>query len=338
METLIVHSSTLFDDQSNLGSYATSPPLPPAPLGEALPPFAYGSTHTKFSEYGAQQQINAPLSQTTALQTSTGDDFTPQLPPRPPASIHPSSRGNSGNTNGLSNASPTRSEAETSLTNPISFIPTPPLPLRPGRQGALTPIQSLRGTKGLDFSQQEISEGDWTGPAPTSPPLSDPPPTPPPTTFKSPQIPPPAPPQSTFALQQQQSALAQLPTQEQPQQKTQPPLPGIERIAVGDFEPVANPSETPSISAVDNGQSTDYASPITLDAPMGPTLQPVNSQPLTQREPQVLSQLQTQFQAPIKSAQVQEQNRSSPAHSLRQLDEISHDGRESQELPPSQPQ
>ena len=153
MEALIVHSHTLFDDQMNPAAYASSPPLPPAPLGESPPPVAYGSTHTKFSEYGSQQQINVPFPQTPTPQASTGDDFAPQLPPRPPASIHPSSRGNNGSANGLSNTSPIRSEAESNLASPTSNIPSLPLPLRPGRQGALTPIQGLRGTKGLDFSQ-----------------------------------------------------------------------------------------------------------------------------------------------------------------------------------------
>jgi hypothetical protein len=345
METLIIHSPTLFDDQSNLVSYASSPPLPPAPLGDIPPTFPYGSTHTKFSEYGPQQQINAPLPQTSTPQTSTGDDFTPQLPPRPPASIHPSSRGNSGSTNGLSNTSPTRSEAETNLTSPASYIPSPPLPLRPGRQGALTPIQNLRGTKGLDFSQQEIAEGDRTGPAPAPPPPNDLP-APPPSAFKSSQTPPPpsALPQSTYVLQQQQQvalsqrkpALSKILTQEPPQPKAQPPppLPAIERTAAEEFESTHNPLETSSSSTVDDGHSTDYASPITPDATAGPALQPVTSQTLTQREPQVLAQLQNQPQAPIKAVQVREQNQSSLAHSLRQSDEIPHGGPESRDLPP----
>ena len=342
MEALIVHSHTLFDDQNNLASYASSPPLPPAPLGEPLPPVAYGSTHTKFSEYSSQQQINTPLPQTPTPQASTDDDFTPQLPPRPPASIHPSSRGNSGTTNGLSNESPTRTEAETNSTSQTSSIQTP-LFLRPGRQGALTPVQGLRGTKGLDFSQQEGAEGDWTGPAPASPPLSDPP-TPPPSTFRSPQVPPPPPfsalPQSTFGLQQQQPALAQIVTQEQPQPKgatsqpQPPPLPASVRTAVGDFESITSPLEASSSSTVDDGHSTDYASPISPDVPTGPTLQPVNSQPLTQQEPQVLPQLQTQPQAPTQVAQAQEQSQSSPVHSLRQPDEIPQGGGKSQDILP----
>lgn len=338
MEALIIHSLTLFDDQNNLASYATSPPLPPAPLGENMPPAAYGSTHTKFSEYSPQQRAGAPLPQTSTLQTSTGDDFTPLLPPRPPASIHPSSRGNSGSTNGFSNTSPTRSEAETNIT---SSTQTLPLPLRPGRQGALTPIQSLRGTKGLDFSQQEISEEDWTGPAPASPPLSDPPPTPPPSSFKSLQIPPPPPPstlpQSNFAPQQQQPALFQTLIQRQPQPKAQPPPlpPAIERTAVGDFESIHSPFETSSSSMVDDGHSADYASPITPDAPTGPTPQAAASQSLAQQEPQVLIQSQNQPQVPIKGVQVQEQNQPSPTQPHRQPDEFPYGRLESQDLPPS---
>jgi len=346
MEALIIHSHTLFDDQINPALYASSPPLPPAPLGEPLPPFAYGSTYTKFSEYGSQPQINSPLPQTPTRQTSTGDDFAPQLPPRPPASIHPSSRGNSGNANGLSNSSPTRSEAETNFASPTTLTQALPLPLRPGRQGALTPIQSLRGTKGLDFSQHETAEGDWTGPAPTSPPLSDPP-TPPPPASKSQQIPPPPPPsalsQSTFALQQQQQqpalsqrqpALTQTMTQEQPHPKgtalsqPPPPLPAIEGTAFGDFEPIASLLETSSSSIVHDGHSTDHANPITPDAPTGPTLQPLAFRPLIQREPHVVPRLQAQ---PIQVAQAQEQSQPSPAHP----DEPPHGGPESQDLPPS---
>ena len=338
METLIIHSPALFDDQSNLAYYASSPPLPPAPLGEAPPPITYGSVHTKFSEYDPQQQISTPLPQTPTPQTSTSDDFTPQPPSQPPASIHPSSRGNSGSTNGLSNTSPTRSEAENHVASPTSYIPPPPLPLRPGRQGALTPVQSLRGTKGLDFSQQEIPEGDWTGPAPTSPPLSDPP-TPPPSAHKPSQIPLPPPssalPQSTFAqqqqvaLSQQQPALAQILTQEQLQPKARYPASTIEGTTVGDSESISSSFETHSSSTVDDSHSTDE-SPITPDAPAGPTLQPVASQTFIQKDPRVLAQLQTQTQVPIKTTQ--EQNQPPPVRSLRQPDEITP---ELQAPPPS---
>jgi hypothetical protein len=339
MEALIIHSHTLFDDQSNLAPYASSPPLPPAPLGEPLPPFVYGSAHTKFSEYGSQHQINSSIPPAPTPQT-TGDDFAPQLPQRPPASIHPSSRGNSGSTNGPSTTSPTQYEAGANFASSTAFTQTPPIPLRPGRQGALTPIQSLRGTRGLDFSQHEVGEGEWTGPAPASPPLSDPP-SPPPSAFKSPQIPPPPPPsalsQSSFALQQQQvglsqrqPALAQILTQEQLQPKASPqpppPLPAIERTEVGDFESITSPLETGLSSTVDDGHSTDYASPITPDGLTEPVLRSVTSLPLIQQEPQ----------ASIQVAQVQEQTQPPTVHSARQPDEIPHGRPESQDPPPSQ--
>ena len=332
MEALIIHSLTLFDDQSSMASYASSPPLPPAPLGEIPPSFAYGSTHTKFSEYGSQQQIpiTVPPLQTPTPQISTGDDFTPQLPPRPPASIHPSSRGNSGgSTNGLSNTSPTRSEAEAIVPSPTSLTPALPLPLRPGKQGGLTPIHGLKGTQGLDFSQQEVAEGDSTEPALASLPSGDPP-TPPSSALKSLQVLPPPPPsalhQSNFAQQQQpRPASAQTQTQEKPQPRAQPPppLPGIERTAVGDFESISSPPENSLSSTVDDGHSTDYGSPITPDAPTGPTLQPAASQPPIQQKPRV----------PIKANQAQEQSQQSPAYSLRQLNEIPP---EPQDLPTSQ--
>jgi hypothetical protein len=333
METLIIHCNSLFDDQFNVAAYASSPPLPPAPLGEDAPPFAYGSTHTKFSGYGSQQPFNAPLPQTPTPQPA-GDDFTPQFTPRPPASIHPSARGNTGSSSGHSNPSPTQTEAETNVTSPTSFLPPPPLPLRPGRQGALTPVQGLRGTKGLDFSQPESSEGDWTGPAPSSPPLSAP--LTPPPVFRSPQTTPPPPsalPQSTFA-HKQQPVLTQIRTQEQPKPNAQPPppLPAVERTAVGDFVSITSPFETHSSSTVGDGHSTDHTSPITPDAATGPALQPAVSQPLSEKEPQVPAQLQNQPQVPIQAIKAQEESQPS---STRQPEEIPQGGRESQDPPAS---
>lgn len=321
MEALIVHCNTIFDEQIHTASYASSPPLPPAPLGETAPPYAYGSTHTKFSEY-ALQQSNAPLPQTPTPQ-STGDDFTPKVPPRPPASIHPSSRGNTGSSNGHSNTSPILTEAEanveTNVSSPTSYIAVPPLPLRPGRQGAQTPVQSLIGTKGLDFSQPEVSEGDWTGPAPASPPLSGPP---------SPLPTPSALPGSTFAHQQQQAALTHILTQEQPQAKAQPPpsLPAVERTTVGKPESINTPFETPLNATEDDGHSTNHAGPIVLDAATGPTLQLVTSRPLTQQVPQV----------PVQTMESQERSKSPQSQSLRQPEEAPQGRHESQdEIPPS---
>jgi hypothetical protein len=321
MEALITHCHTIFDEPLNAASYVASPPLPPAPLGETAPPYPYGSAHTKFSEYVAQQ-FSAPLPQTPTPQ-STDDDFTPQLPTRPPASIHPSSRGNTSSSNGHSNASPVLNEAEAHVTSPTSYISPPPLPLRPGRQGALTPIQSLRGTRGLDFSQPEISEGDWTGPAPASPPLSDPPSLPS-SAFKSSQFPPLTPPpalsQSTFAHQQQRLALIQAQAQEESQPKPKPILPPVEKTTVEDFDPVTSPLETSLSAVVEDGHSTDHASFIIPDAQTRPNLQPSTPRSLAQYGPQV----------PIQVTQLQEQHKPTPVHPARQPEEVPQ-GSESQD-------
>jgi len=59
-----------------------SPPLPPTPAGEKVPKFSYGSKTTKVA--------NVPPAD--ILPSSSSQDFTPRLPPRPNNSIHPSSR------------------------------------------------------------------------------------------------------------------------------------------------------------------------------------------------------------------------------------------------------
>jgi len=76
MEDIIDNADTLFDELFP----PSSPPLPPAPVGEPVPVISYGSSHTSVAlpDFGG-----AP-----------GEDFTPQLPPRPPGSIHPSTRSN----------------------------------------------------------------------------------------------------------------------------------------------------------------------------------------------------------------------------------------------------
>lgn len=256
-----------------MASYAASPPLPPAPLGETGPLYAHGSTQAKSSEYD-HQQLNAPLPRTPTPQST--DDFTPQLPPRPPPSIHPSSRGNTGGSNGHSNTSSTLNEAETNVASPTSYISSPPLLLRPGRQGAVTPVQSLRGTKGLDFSQSEISEGGWTGPPPTSPPLSDPPS--------------PAPSYSTLP-QQHKPVSTQVPTQERPQPNTKSSLMPAERKTVENVESGANHLKAEPNATVEDGRSADSTGSTTPSAPSRSTLQPTTSRPLAQYEPQVPAQV-----------------------------------------------
>jgi hypothetical protein len=165
MVDLITNAHTLFDDHH---PGASSPPLPPAPPGEPVPPILYGSSHTTVAELPP-------------------DDFTPKLPPRPPSSIHPSSRVNGGGS-----MSPTKSEFDSPFT--------PPPPLRPGRQGAISPVQSLSGTHGLNFEPNshtetgnvESNEQTTHSPAGTAPttPTSDP------KTPLSPPLPLPPPPSS----------------------------------------------------------------------------------------------------------------------------------------------
>ncbi len=79
MENLIDNAHTLFDERLP----PSSPPLPPAPTGEPVPVISYGSSHTKVAL--------PPLPQ---LGEALGADFSPQLPPRPTGSIHPSTRSN----------------------------------------------------------------------------------------------------------------------------------------------------------------------------------------------------------------------------------------------------
>ena len=109
MEDLIVHAHILFQ------SSTSSPPLPPAPIGEPVPLISYGSSHTKIAEMPPPplpQRSASPdrrpkdlPAHPTPPPTAAGqappdleraapvtEDFTPQLPPRPTNSIHPSLR------------------------------------------------------------------------------------------------------------------------------------------------------------------------------------------------------------------------------------------------------
>jgi Rho GTPase-activating protein 12/27 len=78
MENLIDNAYTLFDE-----CFPSSPPLPPAPTGEPVPVISYGSLQSKVEL--------PPLPQSGE---ALGVDFTPELPARPPGSIHPSTRSN----------------------------------------------------------------------------------------------------------------------------------------------------------------------------------------------------------------------------------------------------
>lgn len=109
MEDLITHAHVLFQSSNS------SPPLPPAPMGDPIPALTYGSSHTKISEMPPPPVPIRPLSpnprpkdlpshpapppsapsrvpQEPERAVTLAEDFTPQLPPRPTNSIHPSLR------------------------------------------------------------------------------------------------------------------------------------------------------------------------------------------------------------------------------------------------------
>ena len=102
MEDLIENAQTLFDERIP----PSSPPLPPPPLGEPVPVISYGSSHTK---------VTLPEEQVV--------DFSPELPPRPTSSIHPSARC-------YPPMSPSRMSADPSAQTtqvPSTLPPPPPL-------------------------------------------------------------------------------------------------------------------------------------------------------------------------------------------------------------------
>jgi hypothetical protein len=79
MEDLILHAGTMFEDH---GSMDSSPPLPAAPSDEPQAKVGYGSSFTHVATLPPRAESNS----------TEGDDFMPQLPPRPDDSIHPGRR------------------------------------------------------------------------------------------------------------------------------------------------------------------------------------------------------------------------------------------------------
>jgi len=116
MEDLIENAQTLFDERLP----PSSPPLPPAPLGEPVPVISYGSSHTKVT-----------------LPEEHVADFTPELPPRPTSSIHPSARY-------CPPMSPPRMSADLSAQNaqvPSTLPPPTPLKVQISADGTEKPRQ-----------------------------------------------------------------------------------------------------------------------------------------------------------------------------------------------------
>ncbi|KAI0793371.1 hypothetical protein C8Q75DRAFT_848735 [Abortiporus biennis] len=97
MEDLINNAFILFQTTN-------SPPLPPAPLNEQPASITYGSSHTKVNSMPPSGPVRrnainigsmGPPHDTQSPHFDgprSADDFTPQLPPRPANSIHPSLR------------------------------------------------------------------------------------------------------------------------------------------------------------------------------------------------------------------------------------------------------
>lgn len=106
MEDLIMHAHILYDEQPS----QSSPPLPPTPAGEPVPHYPYGSKSTRVANVPGTPTHTSAGSHVS----SSPQDFTPRLPPRPTNSIHPSLRAHP--------QTPTRGR---------TGAPSP-LPLRPG--------------------------------------------------------------------------------------------------------------------------------------------------------------------------------------------------------------
>lgn len=195
MEDLIENAHALFDDR-------TEPPLPPAPSGEAPAKYAYGSSHTKVSNM--PPPLTTPRRDVMAPPVyPTPEDFTPQVPSRPPPSIHPSARG-VPMTSPARNAvalppSPSHRTVElSSPPAPIQGLPSPVLPPAPAPiQGLPTPVLPPRPTAASPSPTTDTPafpprpppatpaaprESPTPPPRPSAPPSSYtmPPPTPPP--------------------------------------------------------------------------------------------------------------------------------------------------------------
>jgi hypothetical protein len=149
MEDMINNARDIFEDLPPAGN---SPPLPAAPLGEPMPVYSYGSSHTKIGNVSPRPQ--SPRSP---------DDFTPRLPTRPTGSIHPSLRANPTSPTrvnmevppmpsritqgGYDESSPSstdsaseRTESQINISPPPSPSALPP-PISPAGEVASEPIQ-----------------------------------------------------------------------------------------------------------------------------------------------------------------------------------------------------
>ncbi|KAG2370245.1 hypothetical protein BDR07DRAFT_1386850 [Suillus spraguei] len=131
---------------------SSSPPLPAAPLGEPMPVYSYGSSHTKIGSVPPPRSPRSPDDFTPRLPmrpTASPDDFTPRLPMRPTGSIHPSLRANP--------TSPTRVNME-----------IPPIPSRTTQGGDDEPSPSSTGSASKP-TESEIDISPLPSPSALSP-------------------------------------------------------------------------------------------------------------------------------------------------------------------------
>lgn len=157
-EDIVENASILFDDRGEAA-------LPPPPTGEEPEKVYYGTTHTKSGyipptpprreNFYPQPPSEASNSSVTLQTPSTPSprpdqqpvfpvspppppDFTPQLPPRPANSIHPSARANS----------------QLSPTGPSAQLPPPPAPVMvPEPISSLLPLPPPRSVPALLSTQ-----------------------------------------------------------------------------------------------------------------------------------------------------------------------------------------
>ena len=88
MEDIIENAHVLFDERPP----TASPPLPPPPMGEPVPVYPLGSSHTQVTNISPPPTSSDDSGSYLPVSAGPEPDFTPELPPRPANSIHPAAR------------------------------------------------------------------------------------------------------------------------------------------------------------------------------------------------------------------------------------------------------
>jgi hypothetical protein len=158
MEDLIIHAHILYDHDTA----PHSPPLPPTPAGEPIPPVSYGTKRTKVAT------IPPIHTSETLSPLLSPQDFTPRLPARPNNSIHPSSRAIPG--------SPTKLRAPLDKALPSTEVDVPEEDSPSSSPTAESFITTTEETKddinSINFPTQDTSPPTPPKPVP-HPPVQD---------------------------------------------------------------------------------------------------------------------------------------------------------------------